>query len=553
MPVQYTSKTGTQLLTPAPLAQVTKEYQKNGDGTIVGVQYGITLAGKILAHMGAPGSKATAGDSDSYQAAIVSSQKAIRELFADEGGMLEITAWDGGTQLTCYPRVVSIDFPSRDPVSWFNVCEYTINLEADYIDGSFPETNDTFDWAIVSASESIDFGEEDGQYHYAWTGDRSAPPAIAKVFRYSRTISAQGKKRFNDSTAAPDSPSPLLSGGEAWQQASGYVMDKLSLGFPAAQGDPFNYPSDATPAIGRPPEAFLGLPDYYNVYNHKRSVQIDKTGGSFSVTEEFIFGSGTTTSAVTEDTNVSVDKSVDGGLINVSVQGTITGMNTDQYSTPFVLDNHTVNPYTVASDHWRDNVEPYVFNMANALGKDEITRYIGGQSTLNPIPKTESVSRNPAGGTVGFNYAFDNRPTICVPGALAENITVTDNAPGQTVALTAVPGRILGPVMQDVGTQDGPWSRSLSMEVVVSGIAPASCSPTNIGLWLSEKKPSNTTSPYDQKAAIEAIILGAAPHGKPGVTKAFTAGQPSETWDAKNGRWTYSVTWNYELNTSKYY
>ena len=57
----------------------------------------------------------------------------------------------------------------------------------------------------------------------------------------------------------------------------------------------------------------------------------------------------------------------------------------------------------------------------------------------------------------------------------------------------------------------------------------------------------------DQKAAIEAIILGAAPHGKPGVTKAFTAGQPSETWDAKNGRWTYSVTWNYELNTSKYY
>ena len=172
MPVQYTSKTGTQLLTPAPLAQVTKEYQKNGDGTIVGVQYGITLTVKILAHMGAPGTKADAGDSDSYQAAIVSSQKAIRELFADEGGMLEITAWDGGTQLTCYPRVVSIDFPSRDPISWFNVCEYTINLEADYIDGSFPEANDNFDWAIVSASESIDFGEEDGRYHYVWSSDR---------------------------------------------------------------------------------------------------------------------------------------------------------------------------------------------------------------------------------------------------------------------------------------------------------------------------------------------------------------------------------------------
>ncbi len=541
------------MLTPAPLAQVTKEYQKNGDGTIVGVQYNISLTGKILAHKGTPGSKASAGDTNSYQSAIISSQKAIRELFADEGGMLEITAWDGGTQLTCYPRVVSIDFPSRDPVSWFNVCDYTINLEADYVDGSFPEINDAFDWAISSSSESIDFGEEDGQYHYAWTASRDVPPAIAKVFRFSRTISAQGKKRYDDSTAAPDTPSPLMDGGEAWQQASGYVMDKLSLGFPAAQGDAFNYPSNDTPALARPPEAFLGLPDYYNVYNHKRSVNIDKTGGSFSVTEEFIFGSGSATSAVTEDTNVSVDKSNDTGLINVSVQGTIVGLNTNQYGDPFVLDDHSTNAYNVASDHWKNNVEPYVYNMANALGGPEITRFIGGQSTLNPIPKSEAVSRNPGAGSVNFTYTFDNRPTICVPGALAENITITDNAPGQTVALTAVPGRIFGPVMQDIGTQDAPWSRQLSLEVIVSGMSPATCSPTNIGIWLSEKKPSNTTAPYDQKAAIESIIIGAAPHGKPGVTKAFTAGQPSENWDPKNGRYTYNVTWNYELNTSKYY
>ena len=94
MPVQYTNTAGTTQIVPAPMASVNKQYDRLGDGTIVGVRHEITLTGKILAFKGSPGGKASAGDTNGYQAAIQSSQKALRDLFADEGGQLEVTPWD---------------------------------------------------------------------------------------------------------------------------------------------------------------------------------------------------------------------------------------------------------------------------------------------------------------------------------------------------------------------------------------------------------------------------------------------------------------------------
>jgi PAS domain-containing protein len=229
MPVQYTSTAGTTQLVPAPMASVNKQYDRLGDGTIVGVRYEITLTGKLLAFKGSPGSKASAGDINSYQAAIQSSQKAIRDLFADEGGQLDITPWNGSaSQITCYPRLTSIEFSSRDPVSWFNVCDYTITLEADYVDGDWSTNEDKFDFAIASAQETFEFGEEDGSYQYSWNAARTDLQTVGKIFRFSRNISATGKKRYDDSGAGPGSPSPLKvpGGGEAWQQASGYVLTK---------------------------------------------------------------------------------------------------------------------------------------------------------------------------------------------------------------------------------------------------------------------------------------------------------------------------------------
>ena len=549
MPVQYTGTGGTTQLVPAPMVSVSKQYDRLGDGTIVGARHEITLTGKLLAFKGSPGSKAVVGKVDTYQGAIQSSQKAIRELFAAEGGLFEVTPWTGSVGMTCYPRLTSIEFSSRDPVSWFNVCDYTIVLEADYVEGDWSTNIDKFDFAIAQATETFDFGEEDGQYQYSWNAARTDLQTVGKIFKFSRNISATGKKRYQDATAGSDVPIVKFpGGGEAWQQASGYVLTKYGLGYDRsnlADGqDLKNYPTDDLPI----PLAFLGLPDYYKVYNHKRNVQIDRSAGSFAITEEWIFASGTGTDAVSEDTNVSVSTSNDTGLTTISINGNLQAYNGEKYPTPFTIDDHTVNNWDVVKDEWSNNVEPNIYNMALALAKNPSNKGFSGN--LHPLPLTTSVARNPSQGSIGFDYSFDTRPENCVPETLSETITVSDTAPGQTIVDTQVIGRVLGPVMQNVGTQGPAWARSLTIDLTVSGIAPAACDAGSIGVWLTDMKPSNRAS---QAGAIEAIIRGAAPHGKPGVTKAYTAPSPTESWDPKNGKYTYNITWNYEVSQSKYY
>jgi len=572
MPVTYTKKDDvTRQIVPTPMVSVSKELDKLGDGTIVGARYTIELTGKLLAtkgFIGEPGSpdtrnnpssslssNATVADINTYQGALVAKQKALREMFAEEGGKFVVTSWDGSSnEITCYPRLVSIQFPSRDGVSWVNVCDYTISLEADYIDGAWNTNEDEFDWAISSAAETFDFNEQDGEFIFAWNADRTSLDSIGKTFTLSRTVSAVGKKRFDDSTAKPDTPSPLLDdgaggkgGGEAWQQASGYVLTAYGLGYErtnlADGADAFNYPTNDLPL----PLAFLGLPDYYNVYNHKRNVSVDRAGGSYQITEEWVLASGTTTNSVSEDTNVSISTNQDSGLTQVSINGTLKGFNGNKYPTPFTVDPHSVSNYSVVTSHWEDTVRPKVYQMAKTLAGND---YYG---ILHPKPMTTSVTKNPGQGTIGFDYAFDTRPANCVPGALMEAITVNDSAPGQTIVETPVIGRILGPVMQNMGTQSPTWVRTLTIDITMSGIAPADCGADAIGVWLVDMKPSNRTTPYNTKNALEAIIKGAAPHGKPGVTKAYTVPSPAETWDPKNGKYTYNITWNYEINQSKYY
>ena len=283
------------------------------------------------------------------------------------------------------------------------------------------------------------------------------------------------------------------------------------------------------------------------MYNHKRNVAIDRAGGSYTITEEWVFASGTATNAVSEDTNVSINTSNENGLTQVSINGTLTGLNGNKYPVPFTVDQHVVSNYDVALSHWTGTVKPKVYEMAKALAGDDF------YGVLHPLPLTTSLTKNPTQGSIAFDYQFDTRPTNCVPGSLSENINVSDAAPGETIVETPVIGRKLGPVLQNMGTQSPTWTRTLTIDITVSGIAPANCSANSVGVWLTDMKPSNRTTPYDTKSALEAIIKGASPHGKPGVSKAYTTPSPTETWDPKNGKYTYNITWNYEVNQSKYY
>ena len=641
MSVEYTFENGkTAQLIPAPFVSLSKEIQKNNDGSIVGTLYSITLNGKLLYHMGSPSydpdnaitggatGALTAGSNPGFagvgsitdtnyssdfanhssgqlklmQKSIQAKQAALRQLFSVEGGMLEVQPVDGSAGFKCYPRLMNIEFPAGDGVSWAHICDYTITLEADYINdpingGDFTLSEDKHPWAISSSSETISFGDGEGkQFHWTYasppdgeTGTRgkivSGLRAITKTYTVTREVNAQGKRRFDESTAEPSTPSPLLKkgthwGGEAWQQASGYVLEKLGVGLPS----------------GILASGINALPSYYQAYNHKRNYNIDKAGGSFSVAETWLFASGQPGNdthkfaAVTETYSAAVSKS-EAGLTEVSLNGSIQGLNrlherqaffssAGRNSSSRINSNGLISmsepqadsSFADASGHFHSNVDPHAMEIAEALIDTNTYKPFG---TLHPIPKSQSYSYDPNGGNVQFTYSFDTREQAFVPGVLSENITVTDNAPGELVATTDVLGRKLGPVMQNVGTQSPTWSRSLTIELMVSGqyrqgtaavpiagdpvgttdekaAATAGRTADAMGIYLVDRKPSNTTTPYDQRTAIQNIIAGAAPHGKPGVLKAYTTPSPSESWDPKNGRWSFSITWNYETNMSHY-
>lgn len=55
MPVRLTDSDGNiNYLVPAPFINISKAYQKTGDGEIIGATYNITLSGKLLADRGSP-------------------------------------------------------------------------------------------------------------------------------------------------------------------------------------------------------------------------------------------------------------------------------------------------------------------------------------------------------------------------------------------------------------------------------------------------------------------------------------------------------------------
>ena len=69
MPVSFTNATDAdpQFLTPAPFINITKDFDKQGDGEILGAKYSITLSGTMIADRGSPiGISATASNEGTF-------------------------------------------------------------------------------------------------------------------------------------------------------------------------------------------------------------------------------------------------------------------------------------------------------------------------------------------------------------------------------------------------------------------------------------------------------------------------------------------------------
>jgi len=223
MSVNCFSYNGRKII-PSPLVSITKNYINTGSDSRLGVTYDIQLIGTLVPFMGSPsGNYSNINDAfftgvgdppdqvfetnPSDFDSLLRKQEAIRHLFSADGKSLE---WEPGTGVAVRsnPRVKSINFTQG---LWVNRVDYTIDLQSDFIFINGIGTEDStlaVSGALKSAAEQWTFGEIEGQ---AGSG-----------FNVTHNVSAQAATIY-------DTNGTLLEGKEAWEHARDFV-NNLVLG-----------------------------------------------------------------------------------------------------------------------------------------------------------------------------------------------------------------------------------------------------------------------------------------------------------------------------------
>lgn len=391
-------------LIPCPFVEFSKTYQSTDDGTKIGSLWNITIAGKMLTDMGSPDSSGTFWTVGGFPpnesisenlrlGSLFRKQEALRELFAEDGHVLEWQSEDASSApISCNPRIKEIQF-SRD--LWYNFVEYSINAEADvlYINGQ-AYGEDTWTTYVDSASESWQIETDESQ---------PVSESIQRIYRVSHTVTAKGKRFF-------DAAGILTM--DAWKQAKEWVSARLGFDSSILSA------SLVYDAVGNTP------------YNYIRSETIDEVGGSYTVTESWVLAG----DSATESFDVSVKTSVSTGLTSVTIDGSITGLEVRDSSLAL-----TTSKYTNATTK---------FTSINPLTRAQA--YSG--LTLNITPLNTMVGKNPVAGTISYSYEYDTRPSNLISSAKSETISINDSLGTDVVAIIPVLARVKGPILQDMQT-----------------------------------------------------------------------------------------------------
>jgi len=542
--------------------------------------------------------------------AIFHKQNLIRELFAKDGQKIDIHSALSVNSvypviLSFCPNVVSIDF---DEGPYIDTCTYTINLEAPFL---FDKDKKIYPEGLVGSFSPAKYLKARDKYLHninqlsldqflgAWGGfvedfndswsievddtfyntknkyDSRTPYdsgvesdiASAKSYRLTRSISATGRT-VHDSGAKRY---------EAWEQALNFISKTLlqdggsrsgiDFTIKASDGSESNADNQYHPTSGNQKYALypgyltedisninnlyssglLNLPSYYKGYNHSRNISFDKAAGSCSVTESWILASGDT---ALENYNVAIDNSRDNPRKSVKINGTIKGLSdipASGYSSGVFNNLGALTPYKQALKKYfaisRDGqfgLNSIIYNRAKNLANGTL---------LNSQPLSVSLSTNELLGEISYNVEFDNRPLNYFSGVLSENIIINDTYPGDIYALIPVIGRKSGPIIQYVRSRTE-YKRDVNIELLLdyTDISYASGIDNSDRVKLLLNKPSlNKTAIQPIREKLRDLLIMLSPSGDPNVTKYFLK-PPVETWSPKEGRYSFSASWDYEKN-----
>lgn len=285
---------------------------------------------------------------------------------------------------------------------------------------------------------------------------------------------------------------------------------------------------------------------YYSgnkIYNHIASISYDPVEGSYERTDTWV-----ETSGGKQYSDLTIEKSTDStGLETIRLQGqeqalfagyyggtpdTCTGSGSD------ISSGSSGSRDSSGSANLYSNVS---FNSANLY---RIANSIASSGvTINRLPVSESVSHDVGKGLISYSYEYNDRAFyICTNSSGAckhvrsENVNITDT--GDTIPVFSenfVIGRTLGPVIQDLGTNQS-FKKDVTVELsVAAGKGTLNGPPGNLG-----SKVSN-------------VIKKLAPFYSSGgnnIDGFNMKTADNTTWLPTEGRYSRSVSWTYQYCSS---
>ena len=583
---------------PTPLVSINTSYLKNKSGQF-GATYNITLTGTILADLGFPVSRdvngtyfdyddlstpaGLVGPYDSFDStvghsavedasgkiinngpkrqlvpwnnaleSILFKQKVLRALFAMDGQRMEISpVHNDEPSIICYPRVVSIDFSEG---VYVDKCDYSITLEADTLldknlkmdiegnplrldkDGLLD--NNLIEDKYIAASGGFveDFSDNWSIEADEGVGQTVGGEYIPRTYRITRTMNATGKNHYR--------PHPTIGGAgvtkiPAWEQARNFVQNRLMYLNDTAipESGIKGYPNYGI--FNRLGSGTLNLIEAYRGFNHTRTETIGMNDGTYSVTENWVLASGESH----ENYNMSISSDLSAPFIKVSIDGNIMGLSSippsgQEFGGIFTgpgfagsgAYENAVRKYMEISQSGKFGINSSIFKRANNAVAVQ----------LNAQPASVSLGMNEQNGEITYSLDFDNRPVNIISGVLSENISINDTYPGDLFATLQVIGRKTGPVLQYIGGRTE-YKRDVSIELLMDYTEiPYGSGRKSLML----QKPSLVEP---QRSQINDLITELSPRYEPGIRKYFIS-PPSESWSPKEGRYSFNISWTYELD-----
>ena len=524
---------------PTPLISISQNPIKNKMGQM-GSSYDITLNGTIVSRRESP-------FQDEFQEniptginlqhrlpEILARQNELREYFSQDGLYIEILDIDGNTpKLGFYAKVNSVSFEEG---IWVDLCRYTISLTADYlIDANDKVTIDGISSSgsyttpvsgriavenlFISSGLIEDFNDTWSIETDESNGNVINEKFIPRSYRLSRNITATGKNIYGH---------PLPPGGyrkQAWEHARDFIKCHID-----PSGSLYGSSIDYILSSGM----LLNVPSGYVGFNHIRSENLDKAAGTYSVSDNYILSPSGVTAL--ENYNLSISSARDNPFIKISIDGNIKGLSPLEAS-GYLASGQIQTPYDYAYSKYLEISNSGQFG----IGCDVYKRANNSTAQkLNSQPNSISLGINQVNGEITYNLEFDNRPVNYFSGVLFESINVNDTYPGDVFAVIPVIGRATGPVLQYIGGRTE-YKRDVNIEMVVDY--------TDIGYDNNRKSFMLTKPSINEpiRTQLNTLINDLSPATEPGIRKYFL-NPPAESWSPKEGRYTLSLNWVYELD-----